>query len=452
MLIRIIITLIISSVSLYAQGSSTYGNLIRIPIDASQINPADTIGNWISYNYDLANGSSRYRDIIHTFSDTFFEKYSRDDYHYFGPYIDYSLENFEADTSGSYGTFVDVVDIVEPYLIQYTIPFKTEGGTWLMNGIINTAFLADDGTLTILPGNYYGDLLYICTEIDGKYLTVFRRDTTELAYDFYLLDLSNSPDFDTTGAQKVYFDIPAAPYKIRKLNDSLYIVQADLFQDQDGALSLFSLENNTFNFIKKFFTGSTYEWEYNKGSLIRYNFSNLVKYDYNREDTSFINERILLPGGGIYSNKDFSLSVKISGDSLLIYDDKAEQYINEIDISTLRNPQYPLIDSPYVYLHQTTLVTRVEDKILQPLKYNLQIYPNPFNPATNILYTIPERSSVGIKLFDMLGREVMNVYSGENEAGSHKILLNAGNLASGIYFISFRSGDYFEVQKILLLK
>jgi len=105
-----------------------------------------------------------------------------------------------------------------------------------------------------------------------------------------------------------------------------------------------------------------------------------------------------------------------------------------------------------VYIHQTTLITDVKENPGIPVKYNLQVYPNPFNPATNVLYTLPHRSRVEIRLIDLLGREVRDIYSGDAEAGSHSILLNAGDLASGIYFISLRTGDYFKVQKILLLK
>jgi len=59
---------------------------------------------------------------------------------------------------------------------------------------------------------------------------------------------------------------------------------------------------------------------------------------------------------------------------------------------------------------------------------------------------------VEIKLFDVPGSEVKDIYSGETEAGTHQFLLNAADLSSGICFISLLSGDYFEVQKILLLK
>ena len=451
MLTRIIITLIISSVSLFAQYTTTYRNLLRIPIDASQINPEDTVGSCISYTSEFADGSSSYTGIIHNPQGTFFEKLKWDYYYNYGLITNYLLENFENGTSDSYGVFNGEYDVPEPYLITNTVSIRAGNGTWLMNGLYTTAYLSDNGNITILPRNYYGDLLYICTEIDGKYVTVFRKDASAPAYDFYLLDLSNSPDFDTTNAERVYFDIPAAPYKIRRLGDSLYIAGIDSLPDMYPRLCLFNLTGDTFHYIKTFFDGIKNRWEFRNNHLFFYDGTHLYRYEYNQDDTSFINETVIAPGV-VYNNPDFTLSAQYFVDSLFIYDNDNAQLLNTIDISSLWQPFPLIIDSPYVYIHQTTLITDLKENPGIPVKYNLQIYPNPFNPATNILYTLPRRSRVELKLIDLLGREVRDIYSGDAEAGSHNILLNAGDLASGIYFISLRSGDYFQVQKILLLK
>lgn len=71
-----------------------------------------------------------------------------------------------------------------------------------------------------------------------------------------------------------------------------------------------------------------------------------------------------------------------------------------------------------------------------PKQFNLsQNYPNPFNPVTKIDYELPMDSKVRIVVYDMLGREVKNLVSGETkQAGFYTIELNATNLASGTYF------------------
>jgi alpha-L-fucosidase len=62
-----------------------------------------------------------------------------------------------------------------------------------------------------------------------------------------------------------------------------------------------------------------------------------------------------------------------------------------------------------------------------------QNYPNPFNPQTTIEYSIPHRAFVTIRIFDSLGRNVGTLASENAGAGSHSVLFDAGNLASGIY-------------------
>lgn len=87
------------------------------------------------------------------------------------------------------------------------------------------------------------------------------------------------------------------------------------------------------------------------------------------------------------------------------------------------------------------------------LNYKLsQNYPNPFNPTTTIKYSIPKNSYISIKLFNVLGKEVMNLDEGEKMKGSYEIELNAVGLASGVYYYQLKSGNYIQTKKLLLLK
>lgn len=91
----------------------------------------------------------------------------------------------------------------------------------------------------------------------------------------------------------------------------------------------------------------------------------------------------------------------------------------------------------------------------QPLltTYSLeQNYPNPFNPTTIIKYQIPEASSVNIKVFDVLGKEVASLVNGFVEAGNYQVEFSASNLASGIYFYQMVSKGFVDVKKMSVLK
>jgi hypothetical protein len=88
-----------------------------------------------------------------------------------------------------------------------------------------------------------------------------------------------------------------------------------------------------------------------------------------------------------------------------------------------------------------------------PKEYLLhQNFPNPFNPSTNISFSIPTRSFVSLKVFDLIGREVATVVSEEMSAGSHIKQWNAKNYPSGIYFYRLQAGSFTETKKLLLLK
>ena len=88
-----------------------------------------------------------------------------------------------------------------------------------------------------------------------------------------------------------------------------------------------------------------------------------------------------------------------------------------------------------------------------PDKYELnQNYPNPFNPATTIRFSIPIRSHVSVKVFDILGNEVATVLNETKESGSYSLEFDGTSLVSGIYVYRFVAGNFTESRKMLLLK
>lgn len=88
-----------------------------------------------------------------------------------------------------------------------------------------------------------------------------------------------------------------------------------------------------------------------------------------------------------------------------------------------------------------------------PSDYALeQNYPNPFNPSTTINYSLPEASNVTLKIYDVLGNEVMVVVNEHKTAGRHSATVDASNLASGVYFYRLEAGSYTDTKKMTLLK
>jgi hypothetical protein len=79
-------------------------------------------------------------------------------------------------------------------------------------------------------------------------------------------------------------------------------------------------------------------------------------------------------------------------------------------------------------------------------------YPNPFNPSTTISYSIPELSFTTLKVYDVLGSDVITLVNEEKPAGSYEVELNANNLPSGIYFYRIQAGNFTQTKKMMLLK
>ena len=81
-----------------------------------------------------------------------------------------------------------------------------------------------------------------------------------------------------------------------------------------------------------------------------------------------------------------------------------------------------------------------------------QNFPNPFNPITTVKYSIPKRSFVKIKLYDLLGRELKSLVSKEEDAGSHQVKIDGASLSSGVYFYIMYTENFIESKKMILLK
>lgn len=83
---------------------------------------------------------------------------------------------------------------------------------------------------------------------------------------------------------------------------------------------------------------------------------------------------------------------------------------------------------------QFTYSKEVEVELESPTAYALeQNYPNPFNPTTTLEFSLPEAARISIKLYDILGRELITLLEGNYSSGFHRYVFDASKLASGAY-------------------
>ncbi len=81
-----------------------------------------------------------------------------------------------------------------------------------------------------------------------------------------------------------------------------------------------------------------------------------------------------------------------------------------------------------------------------------QNYPNPFNPITVIHYQLPVDCKVTLKVFNILGQEVVTLVDEFQDAGYKLIEWNARNYPSGIYYVKMNADVFRDVKKVVLVK
>lgn len=81
-----------------------------------------------------------------------------------------------------------------------------------------------------------------------------------------------------------------------------------------------------------------------------------------------------------------------------------------------------------------------------------QNHPNPFNPVTTIVYSLPQSGPVRLAVYDALGREVSVLLDGHERAGTHRAAFDASRFASGVYYCTLTSGAQRMTRKMMLLK
>jgi len=88
-----------------------------------------------------------------------------------------------------------------------------------------------------------------------------------------------------------------------------------------------------------------------------------------------------------------------------------------------------------------------------PLEFALYaVYPNPFNDAVQVQYSLPEVAEIKVAVYDLSGREVVTLINGVQTAGAHQTYWNSEGMASGSYVIHLESAGVVRTQKLALIK
>jgi hypothetical protein len=160
-----------------------------------------------------------------------------------------------------------------------------------------------------------------------------------------------------------------------------------------------------------------------------------------------------MPGGANFEVLRIRKSTTVSVFTSVNYSFLAKNGANVSVSAVDENPPTSGVINIDGYDWNTPFSTDVEQISGLPQDFSLsQNYPNPFNPSTKIEYSIPEASFVHLKVYDVLGNEVVELVNEEQSAGTYRADFTADNLASGLYIAKLQAGSYTKTIKMSLLK
>jgi hypothetical protein len=147
--------------------------------------------------------------------------------------------------------------------------------------------------------------------------------------------------------------------------------------------------------------------------------------------------------------KDWDAAYEVYEDIASLYPATHEEIFAKIDLGL------PLTEADSTVIRTMPKASRRDrpEEITTISEYTLDdIYPNPFNPSTTIVYSMKDDAHARISVQDMHGREVAVVLDEVRPAGSHTVSFDAGDLPSGIYLCKFETGDVRVIRKMTLAK
>ncbi len=306
----------------------------------------------------------------------------------------------------------------------------------------------------------------------------------------HYIDIDNYPEFIATGTIPQNFDSLVAihgfsfvmdqgilPWAILKTADSIQaafeindmhkamLLSADLgHYIADSHMPLHITRNYNGQYTNQTGVHSRYE------STLIGNFQSQITYD--GDSLQYIENLSDFVFNMIYENYQYV-------DSVLYADSVAEAFAGNHNSSTYYNKFWEIAKNFTIGLFQKASYRIAcviytewidggsstsgisENKNDLPSGFNLsQNYPNPFNPTTKIKYTIPnviasgtkQTQLVTLKVFDVLGNEIVTLVNEEKPAGSYEMNFKAKGLSSGIYFYKLQTGSFVETRKMVLMK
>jgi len=290
------------------------------------------------------------------------------------------------------------------------------------------------------PGIYKttnGALNWVFNNISAAYIRDFFFSSSQTGFSIAFTPSKFELISSTNGGQN-WFSISPIP------EDSLSIGRLYFINNTTGFLSKEQFKSSpdihTFRIYKTINSGLN--WNVVNTTVIPFQ-----SYDYNSNSFKFFNNNV----GYVFGRDNLILKTTDQGETWLKYSD---HQVNIRDIAfTDKNTGYVVGYGGLIKKTTNGGTIGIENISSIPIGFILhQNYPNPFNPVTKINYELPVSAHVALKVYDILGKEIITLLNEKQVMGSYEIEFNGEDLPSGIYFYKLVSTEFTETRKMVLLK
>ncbi|MFZ1289849.1 MAG: T9SS type A sorting domain-containing protein [Melioribacteraceae bacterium] len=210
-------------------------------------------------------------------------------------------------------------------------------------------------------------------------------------------------------------------------------------------------KTNNYN-INNFLQSTFYEESNDTGW--NYTYKELYEYDENGNSISYLKEHW---NGENWENSERLSQTFDINNNIIKFDSENWDGSNwkpfdyEYNYQDKNGNNFLLICASCSFYYKN-ITSNIDDKNKIEIFKLSQNYPNPFNPKTIIEYSIPKQTKVGIKIFDILGNEILTLINEEKEMGNYSVEFDGSKLSSGIYLYKLQADNFSEIRKLLLLK
>jgi hypothetical protein len=238
-----------------------------------------------------------------------------------------------------------------------------------------------------------------------------------------------------------------------------------------GIIYLGDVGQNLYEEVDTVSVGKNYGWRCYEGNH-PYNTSGcgpISNYTFPIKEYSHANSACSITGGYVYrgARVPWLIGRYVYGDYCnsriwkLLYNAGNVSDTSQIGTCPQQIQSFGVDQNNELYVCGTSAIYRFQNNAIGingngegvPEGYSLmQNYPNPFNPVTSINFTVAKTDFVSFKIYDVQGKEIAVLVNETKTAGNYKIMWDASNLPSGVYFYKLTAGDFNAEKKMVLVK